>query len=133
MLPGSPKDTDRGSHPDFSGRVEERLARFRTRTGRIYFALIGLLFGGIIVLAGCNYAAEHVFQRVYGRPPSDSISSRVREGMTQTEVVATVGEPHTRYRIADGEDWRYYLNCWATDYNGVHFDAAGRVTSTWYP
>jgi hypothetical protein len=81
--------------------------------------------GVIIVLLSCSLPFLYCLslRDITGR---SELRMKIREGMTQEEVIAAVGEPSSKQK----DSWIYHCDLWGLNIFGVHFREDGRVEWT---
>ena len=96
---------------------------------------VGMILIGVSLLVPLSCWAGPLlhFRAVHGSfPLKFSPSGKINKGMTKAQVTAILGEPHHRWGENDEETWAYYMDVYGIADFFVRFNAAGKVTGTFF-
>jgi hypothetical protein len=89
-------------------------------------AVLLLLMCGLVPVS-CCLGPPHVVRLMYSNYPLGSYpNNKIRVGMTEDEVVATLGTPHERH----SDSWYYWIDSFGISWFAVDFGPDGRVAGT---
>jgi hypothetical protein len=92
-----------------------------------------LLLVSCIVPIFCYYAPPYVVRLKYGSYPLGSQPRhRIKEGMSNCEVMTILGQPQQHFKEAsDRETWVYWIDSYGAHKFAVDFGPDERVTNTY--